>query len=98
VPLVPLPLVVRLVSTRDPNDADVAEVADLLAAHAAANADAPAVLVDATAGAIPSATTFGELNEMVNQLAHGLDALGAVRGDRLVVVYFFYASPIQIGE
>jgi acyl-CoA synthetase (AMP-forming)/AMP-acid ligase II len=59
-------------------------VADLLAAHAATNADAPAVLVDATAGATPSATTFGQLNVMVNQLAHGLGALGAQRGDRLV--------------
>ncbi len=59
-------------------------MADLLASHAATNADAPAVLVDATAGATPSATTFGEMNVMVNRLAHGLGALGAQRGDRLV--------------
>ncbi len=59
-------------------------MADLLAAHADATPDAPAVLVDATAGATPSATSFADLNTMVNRLAHGLGTLGAARGDRLV--------------
>jgi acyl-CoA synthetase (AMP-forming)/AMP-acid ligase II len=59
-------------------------VADLLAAHAEGTPDAPAVLVDAAGGGRPSATTFGELNAMVNRLAHGLEALGAHRGDRIV--------------
>jgi long-chain acyl-CoA synthetase len=59
-------------------------VADILATHAESNADGPAVLVDASGGATPSATTFGELNALVNRLAHGLRSLGAEPHDRLV--------------
>jgi acyl-CoA synthetase (AMP-forming)/AMP-acid ligase II len=59
-------------------------VADLLTSHAESNADAPAVIVDAAGGGTPSATTFGQLNSVVNRLANGLGALGAQRGDRLV--------------
>jgi acyl-CoA synthetase (AMP-forming)/AMP-acid ligase II len=46
--------------------------------------DAPAVLVDAAGGGRPSATTFAELNALVNRVAHGLTTLGAERGDRVV--------------
>jgi acyl-CoA synthetase (AMP-forming)/AMP-acid ligase II len=41
-------------------------------------------MVDDSGGARPSTTTFTELNEMVNQLAHGLRAGGAQPGERLV--------------
>jgi long-chain acyl-CoA synthetase len=57
---------------------------DILAVHADAQPDAPAVIVDAAGGARPSATTFGELNADVNRLARGFASLGAVPGDRLV--------------
>jgi len=46
--------------------------------------ETPAVIVDAASGGRPSATSFGELNTLVNRLAHALDALGARRGDRVV--------------
>ncbi len=58
--------------------------ADVLAVHAGAKADATAVVVDASGGGDPSITTFAELNAIVNRLAHGLVALGAQRGERLV--------------
>jgi acyl-CoA synthetase (AMP-forming)/AMP-acid ligase II len=57
---------------------------DILAVHAEARGDAVAVIVDDSGGARPSTTTFRELNAMVNQLAHGLLASGAQRGERLV--------------
>jgi acyl-CoA synthetase (AMP-forming)/AMP-acid ligase II len=57
---------------------------DVLALHADSRGDAIAVIVDDSGGARPSTTTFGELNAMVNQLAHGLLASAAVRGERLV--------------
>ena len=57
---------------------------DVLALHADSRGDAVAVVVDASGGARPSTTTFRELNAMVNQLAHGLLANGAERGQRLV--------------
>jgi len=59
-------------------------VPDLLAAHAEATPDAPAVIVDAAGGGRPSATSFVELNALVNRLAHVLTALGARRDDRIV--------------
>jgi len=59
-------------------------VADLLAAHAESIPDAPAVFVDAAGGGRPSATTFGEMNALVNRLAHAFGALGARRGARMV--------------
>jgi acyl-CoA synthetase (AMP-forming)/AMP-acid ligase II len=59
-------------------------VPDLLAAHAEAMPDSPAVIVDAASGGPPSATSFGALNAQVNRLAHGLTSLGAGRGDRIV--------------
>ncbi|HEY8215748.1 MAG TPA: AMP-binding protein [Acidimicrobiia bacterium] len=63
---------------------DDAHVPDLLAAHADAMPDAPAVIVDAAGGGHPSATSFADLNRMVNRLANGLAQLGARRGDRIV--------------
>ena len=57
---------------------------DILAVHAESRGDAVAVIVDDSGGARPSTTTFRELNAMVNQLAHGLLANGAERGERLV--------------
>ncbi|HEY5014724.1 MAG TPA: AMP-binding protein, partial [Acidimicrobiia bacterium] len=57
---------------------------DVLAIHAEAKGDALAVVVDDSAGARPSTTTFAELNAMVNRLAHGLLASGVERGQRLV--------------
>ena len=59
-------------------------VADLLAAYAEANSGASAVIVDAYGGAQPSATSFGELNALVNRLANAFDGLGTERGDRMV--------------
>jgi acyl-CoA synthetase (AMP-forming)/AMP-acid ligase II len=59
-------------------------VPDLLAIHAESNGDAPAVIVDDSGGARPSTTTFHELNEQVNRLAHALRAAGARQGERLV--------------
>src|SRR5260370_35749743 len=57
-------------------------VPDILAAHAVARADTPAVIVDAAGGARPSATTFAALNAVVNQAAHGFAAGGARPRDR----------------
>jgi long-chain acyl-CoA synthetase len=57
---------------------------DILAIHADAKGDAPAVIVDDSGGARPSTTSFADLNAMVNRLAHGLLARGVERGQRLV--------------
>jgi acyl-CoA synthetase (AMP-forming)/AMP-acid ligase II len=57
---------------------------DVLAVHADAQGDKIAVIVDESGGAVASTTTFAELNEMVNRLAHGLRAAGAQTGERLV--------------
>jgi acyl-CoA synthetase (AMP-forming)/AMP-acid ligase II len=57
---------------------------DPLAMHAASAPERIAVVVDASGGARPSTTTFGELNQMTNRLANGLKSLGARAGDRLV--------------
>src|SRR5262245_31028762 len=57
---------------------------DAIAQHAQNNADAVAVVVDASGGAPPSTTTWAELNGLVNRLAHGLLAAGARPGERLV--------------
>ena len=57
---------------------------DLLRLHADGAPDRAAVIVDAAGGARPSATTYAELNALVNRLAHALLALGMQRGDRLV--------------
>ncbi len=52
--------------------------------HAQANPDRPAVLVDESGGATPSATTFAELNVLTNRAARAMHSLGAGPGDRLV--------------
>ena len=57
---------------------------DVLAQHARQFGDRTAVVVDESGGARPSTTTFGDLNELVNRLAHGLLAAGARAGERLV--------------
>src|SRR5690348_18334955 len=57
---------------------------DPLAMHAASSPERVAVVVDASGGARPSTTTFGELNRMTNRLANALTSLGARAGDRLV--------------
>jgi acyl-CoA synthetase (AMP-forming)/AMP-acid ligase II len=57
---------------------------DIVAIHAQAQPHRPAVLVDATGGAHPSATTFGELNLLINRAAHGFAALGARPQERMV--------------
>ena len=57
---------------------------DVLAQHALQFGDKTAVVVDASGGARPSSVTFGELNDLVNRLAHGLIAAGARPGERLV--------------
>ena len=57
---------------------------DALAQHAENFGDRTAVVVDASGGARPSTTSFAELNQLVNQLAHGLLATGARPGERLV--------------
>jgi acyl-CoA synthetase (AMP-forming)/AMP-acid ligase II len=57
---------------------------DILATHAQDRPDSPAVLVDVTGGAHPSATTFGELNVLINQAAHGFAALGVRPHERMV--------------
>ena len=57
---------------------------DALASHAQQFGDRTAVVVDASGGARPSTTTFGELNRMINRLANGLVAAGARSGERLV--------------
>jgi len=57
---------------------------DALAVHAQNAPDRLAVVVDDSGGARPSNTTFRELNESVNALAHGLLATGTQPGERLV--------------
>jgi acyl-CoA synthetase (AMP-forming)/AMP-acid ligase II len=56
---------------------------DLLTQHAEANGAHAAVIVDAAGGGRPSATSFVELEQHANQLAHALFDLGAGRGDRI---------------
>lgn len=62
----------------------MAAMPDVLKLHADGSPDRLAVIVDASSGAKFSTTTYAQLNQMVNQLAHGLLALGAVAGDRIV--------------
>jgi acyl-coenzyme A synthetase/AMP-(fatty) acid ligase len=62
----------------------MSEMPDVLKLHADGTPDKHAVIVDASHGARPSVTTFGELNELVNRVAHGLRALGVQQGDRIV--------------
>ncbi len=62
----------------------MAAMPDVLKLHADGAADRLAVIVDASHGARFSTTTYSELNELVNRLAHGLWALGAHPGDRIV--------------
>src|SRR4051812_44970616 len=62
----------------------VAAMPDVLKLNADGSADRLAVIVDASHGAHFSTTTFAELNALVNRLAHGLRALGAEQGDRIV--------------
>jgi acyl-CoA synthetase (AMP-forming)/AMP-acid ligase II len=57
---------------------------DAIAVHAQSDPNRTAVIVDASGGARPSTTTFGEMNALVNRLAHGLHAAGASSGERLV--------------
>ena len=57
---------------------------DALAQHAQQFGDRTAVIVDASGGARASTTTFAEVNQLVNRLAHGLLAEGARPGERLV--------------
>ena len=57
---------------------------DVLKLHADGSPDRLAVIVDASHGARFSTTTYAELNRIVNRLAHGLLALGARSGDRIV--------------
>ena len=56
---------------------------DLLTQHAEAQGDHAAVIVDASGGARPSATSFAQLEAHANQLARALLSLGARRGDRV---------------
>src|SRR4051812_1964951 len=60
------------------------EMPDVLKLHADGTPDKHAVIVDASHGARPSVTTFAELNQLVNRLVHGLGAVGAEQGDRIV--------------
>ncbi len=62
----------------------MSEMPDVLKLHADGTPDKHAVIVDASHGARSSVTTFHELNELVNQLVHGLRAAGVKQGDRLV--------------
>ena len=62
----------------------MAAMPDVLKLHADGAPERLAVIVDASHGAKFSTTTYAELNELVNRLAHGLLALGAVAGDRIV--------------
>src|SRR5260370_37938562 len=71
-------------ATRRGHGGGAALMPDILAAHAQDRPDAPAVLVDAAGGAHPSATSFGELNVLINRAAHGFAALGARPRDRMV--------------
>src|SRR6478736_3308150 len=73
---------------------------DLLTQHADTNGAHAAVLVDASGGARPSATTFAELEADANRLTRALLDLGGRRGDRvawcgpnsLAVITTFHAS------
>jgi acyl-CoA synthetase (AMP-forming)/AMP-acid ligase II len=56
---------------------------DLLTQHARADGTRAAVIVDASGGARPSATSYAELESMANRLARTLLALGTRRGDRV---------------
>ncbi len=62
----------------------MAAMPDVLKLHADGSPDRLAVIVDASHGARFSTTTFAELNTLVNRLAHGLRALGAEPGERMV--------------
>ena len=62
----------------------MAAAPDVLASHAEARPDHPAVVVDGSGGAPPSTTTYAELNALVNRVAHGLAGLGVAAGERLV--------------
>jgi acyl-CoA synthetase (AMP-forming)/AMP-acid ligase II len=57
---------------------------DPLRMHAEAAGDRVAVTVDGFGGAIPSVTTYAELNDQVNRLARAFRTLGAAPSDRLV--------------
>ncbi|HEY6318486.1 MAG TPA: AMP-binding protein [Acidimicrobiia bacterium] len=57
---------------------------DILSVHADAQPETPAVIVDASGGARPSATDFRTLNALVNRAAHGFVAIGAQPRDRMV--------------
>src|SRR6476469_920975 len=72
------------VRPRRTEGASVAAMPAVLKLHADGSPDRLAVIVDASYGAKFSTTTFAELNTLVNRLAHGLRALGAEPGDRLV--------------
>ncbi len=73
---------------------------DLLTQHAAAHGEHAAVIVDAAGGARPSATSYADLEDSANRLAHALLELGAATGDRIAwcgpnsleVVTTFHAS------
>ena len=56
---------------------------DLLTQHAHTDGSRPAVIVDASGGARPSATSYAELESLANRLARTLVALGARPGDRI---------------
>lgn len=57
---------------------------DILQVLVDAVPDRAAVIVDASGGARPSATSFADFNAMVNRLARALQSLGMRRGERLV--------------
>jgi len=57
---------------------------DILAIHADARPETPAVIVDGAGGARPSATDFRGFNALVNRAAHGFAAVGAAPRDRMV--------------
>ena len=57
---------------------------DLLTQHAESNGAHAAVIVDASGGGHPSATSYAELEADANRLGRVLLSLGGVRGDRVV--------------
>ncbi|HWW45865.1 MAG TPA: AMP-binding protein [Acidimicrobiia bacterium] len=57
---------------------------DILAIHADAQPETPAVIVDSSGGARPSATDFRAFNALVNRAAHAFVAVGAEPRDRMV--------------
>ncbi|HEY7135016.1 MAG TPA: AMP-binding protein [Acidimicrobiia bacterium] len=57
---------------------------DVLALHAGAKPDAPAVIVDASGGARAGVLSFAQLNRDVNRLANGITSLGVGAGERIV--------------